>query len=65
MNGTYRTYYTLFCMDAYGQNVDIDCVRGLDIVVDNKEADGRLKWINSSWGNVQLPQMELVNMKRK
>ena len=60
MNGTYKTYYTLFYLDAYGQTVDIDCVNGLDIVVDRRLESGHLKWVNSAWGNIQLQQMEIV-----
>lgn len=54
MNGTYMTYYTLFCVDGYRQSVDLDCVRGLDFVVKKKEEASSLQWKNTSWGNVQL-----------
>lgn len=54
MNGCYRTYYTLFCMDSYQQSVDIDCVRGLDFVVKKKAKDGELQWKNGAWGNIKL-----------
>ena len=60
MNGTYKTHYTLFCMDAYYQNIDIDCVIGLDIVVDNAQNEGEIQWVNSSWGNLQLPQIKII-----
>lgn len=53
MDGTYKTYYTLFCLDAYHQSVDIDCVRGLEFTIKRKEK-GLLQWRNSSWGNVLL-----------
>lgn len=59
-NGTYKTYYTLFCVDAYGQSVDLDCVIGLDVVVDRTYSSGELLWRNASWGNIELPQPEIV-----
>ncbi len=61
MNGTYGTYYTLFCVDSYGQSVDLDCVRGLDIVIENEISKGQLRWRNRSWGNIQLPRMEVLS----
>lgn len=54
MNGTYMTYYTLFCVDGYRQSVDLDCVRGLDFVVKKEEETSSLQWKNTSWGNIQL-----------
>lgn len=54
MNGSYMTYYTLFCVDGYRQSVDLDCVRGLDFVVEREEQDSLLRWKNTSWGNIQL-----------
>ncbi len=59
-NGSYKTYYTLFYVDAYGQSVDLDCVIGLDVVVDRIHTSGGLIWRNASWGNVELPQPEIV-----
>ena len=53
-NGTYTTYYTIFGMDQIGENYEVDCVKGIDIVVDRKKADGELNWRNGSWGNVVL-----------
>lgn len=55
MDGTYKTYYTLFCLDSYHQGIDIDCVRGLEFTVRRQENEV-LKWRNSAWGNVQLSQ---------
>ena len=53
MDGTYQTWYTLFCADPYGQSVDLDCVQGLDFTV-KKEESQPLRWKNTSWGNVRL-----------
>lgn len=60
MNGTYKTYYTMFCMDSYGRSIDVDCVRGLDIVIEKEVSEGQLQWVNASWGNVQLPQIDFI-----
>ena len=54
MNGTYRTFYTVFCIDGYHNGIDLDCVRGLDFVIKRKQNDYPLKWRNSSWGNIKL-----------
>lgn len=54
-NGVYKTYYTVFCLDQFGGNIDLDCVKGIDINVNRKEDDPKkLKWVNSSWGNIIL-----------
>ena len=60
-NGKYRTYYTVFCVDAYGQSVDLDCVRGLDIEIERTFMHGTMQWKNASWGNVELPGPEVVS----
>lgn len=55
VNGEYKTFYTVFCMDQFGENSDLDCVKGIDIVIKReKEQQGDLNWRNSSWGNVLL-----------
>ena len=54
-NGDYKTFYTLFYIDHLGENHDLDCVKGLNIVIDRFVDELKeLKWINSSWGNVKL-----------
>lgn len=60
-NGTYKTYYTLFGVDAYGLSVDLDCVRGLDVIVERTLPQRAMQWKNASWGNIELPQPEIVN----
>ena len=55
VNGDYKTYYTIFCMDQFGENSDLDCVKGINIVIDRKkENEGDLNWRNGSWGNIVL-----------
>lgn len=54
-NGVYKTFYTVFCMDQFGGNIDLDCVKGIDININRQENDPKvLKWVNSSWGNIVL-----------
>ena len=54
-NGVYKTFYTVFCMDQFGGNIDLDCVKGIDININRQEDDPKvLKWVNSSWGNIIL-----------
>ena len=55
MNGEYKTIYTVFCMEQFGEGADLDCVKGIDIVIRREEHDEtRLNWRNSAWGNIQL-----------
>ncbi len=57
VNGDYKTFYTVFCMDQFGENSDLDCVKGINIVIDReKENMGNLNWRNGSWGNIILQQ---------
>ncbi len=54
MNGTYQTYYTVFFLDEYNQGVDLDCVRGLDVPIRQRQKDLPMQWRNKSWGNIRL-----------
>ncbi|MBR5635488.1 MAG: ABC transporter ATP-binding protein [Pseudobutyrivibrio sp.] len=53
-NGTYHTFYTLYTLDPYDTGIDMDCVQGLDIIINREHKPGTLKWRGSSWGNVRL-----------
>lgn len=54
MNGHYQTFYTVFVVDDVGNSVDLDCVQGLDIVVEKSKDFESMVWRNAAWGNVQL-----------
>lgn len=54
MNGTYQTFYTVFYLNDYGQGVDLDCVRGLDVSIRQKQKDIPMQWRPKSWGNIRL-----------
>ncbi len=54
-NGVYKTFYTVFGMDQFGEGFDLDCVKGIDINIDRpKDETKPLNWRNGSWGNVLL-----------
>jgi len=53
-SGSYRTYYTLFMVGSLGESIDLDCVQGIDIIVDRQFNDGEIRWKNESWGNIFL-----------
>ncbi len=53
-NGVYRTFYTVFVRNPYDESVDLDCVRGLDIIIDRQHEPGQLKWHSKSWGDIRL-----------
>lgn len=55
MNGEYKTFYTVFCMEQFGEGADLDCVKGIDVVVHREEQnEEQLNWHNSAWGNIRL-----------
>lgn len=53
--GNYKTIYTLFRMNAFGTGEDVDCMGGLDVVIEDTAAQG-LNWRAKYWGHVELPQ---------
>ena len=55
VNGEYKTFYTVFCMDQFGENADLDCVKGIDIIIDREKGKKEeLNWRSTSWGNIIL-----------
>lgn len=54
VNGSYQTYYTLFCLDPYDETIDLDCVRGIDITIKREKEEHVLNWRNNSWGNIKI-----------
>lgn len=53
-DGEYQTFYTIFALGPYGEGVDLDCVRGLDIIIKRNTKENELHWRSKSWGNVIL-----------
>lgn len=54
MNGHYHTLYTVYTTDSFGNSVDLDCITGLDISLDDESRNKSLIWNNDKWGNVCL-----------
>ena len=54
VNGSYQTYYTLFCLDPYDETIDLDCVRGIDVTIKREKEEHVLNWRNKSWGNIRI-----------
>ncbi len=50
--GRYRTYYALYQVNQFGAIADVDCIYGLDFVIEEKET-GRVPW-RPQWGCVEL-----------
>ena len=51
--GTYHTIYTFFKQNDYGTGEDLDCVEGMDIIID--DSDNKLNWKANAWGHILLP----------
>lgn len=52
--GSYKTIYTLFRMNEFGTGEDVDCMGGLDIVIEDGTEHG-LTWRTRCWGHIELP----------
>ena len=55
--GTYHTIYTFFIHNDFGAGDDLDCVDGLDVIIDDSE--NKLNWRANVWGHVVLPSPEV------
>ena len=53
--GNYKTIYTLFRMNEFGTGEDVDCMGGLDIVIEDDTTQS-LTWRAKYWGHVELPR---------
>ena len=51
---TYRTSYTFFYKNEYGECANIDCVRGLTFEVLDREKENVKKWDSQNWGYVEM-----------
>lgn len=52
--GKYTMNYTFFEKNAYGSNIDVDCVHGLYFDIDN---DDKITWNERAWGSIRLPDL--------
>lgn len=55
VEGEYKSFYTFFCKNEFGNNRDVDNVPGLQIVVDDNDTRDHIDWKSTHWGNVRLP----------
>lgn len=55
--GTYHTIYTFFKRNDFGAGADLDCIDGMDVIIDDSE--GKLNWRANVWGNIILPEPEI------
>ena len=65
VDGEYETYYTLFCTNAYGEGIDIDWVKGLNVTVNRKTGIEPIKWDRIHWGNVTLEPICVEQIKKQ
>lgn len=54
--GNYRTSYTFFYKNDYGDCGNVDCVRGLTFEIIDKDDNDNKKWDAQNWGYVEMEQ---------
>lgn len=59
MEGSYRTYFTFFTYNEFGNCCDVDCVPGLQFSIEPMGEQCIAEWNGSQWGHIQLPQPKL------
>lgn len=60
--GKYRSIYTFFERDNMKESVDLDCINGLKFVKEEPMSK-EIEWKSNSWGNVELPALEIIGQK--
>lgn len=50
--GRYKTVITVFQSDTYGNNIDLDCVSGPDLIVDDR--NNKIRWRERAWGHINF-----------
>ena len=55
VGGEYRTFFTFFSRNEFGTNRDLDCVPGLQLMVDESNYSRFIEWNPLRWGYVELP----------
>ena len=56
MPGKYKTTYTFFYRDQNRESIDVECVKGLSLQI-NESKEQPLKWVNKNWGDIALPMI--------
>ena len=62
MEGDYKTTYTFFLRDEFGNNVNADCVPGLCFQKTVINTKNKLVWDSAHWGRIQLPSPHLIHL---
>lgn len=63
MDGEYKTIFTFFNKDAYGNGADLECRPGLFLRRSNTNADQKWVWQAKHWGYIQLPSPKILTMR--
>lgn len=61
MPGKYKTIYTFFYRDQNKESIDIECVNGLGIQINESDSQ-ELKWVSKNWGDVALPLIDIMEV---
>ena len=59
--GRYFSLFTFFQVDSMGEYLDCDCVRGMDIIIENTEQ--KTEWYSNRWGNIIIPSASVEIIK--
>ena len=63
MDATYRMVYTFFHKDDFGNNKDLDCVRGLCFEKTTVNMEHKWIWRPKFWGYIQLPSPIIIHLR--
>lgn len=63
MDGEYKTIFTFFNKDAYGNGADLECRPGLCLRRSNTNAEQKWVWHSNKWGCIQLPSPHILTMR--
>ena len=61
MDATYRMRYTFFLRDEFGNNVNIDFVRGLCFTKTTLNEEEKIVWDTRQWGYIRLADPEILD----
>ena len=61
--GRYQSNYVFFYVNEYSGTEDIDQLRGLDFIIDDSAAKGKLPWRTDAWGHIELPEPTIMSFK--
>ena len=63
MDGEYKTIFTFYNKDVYGNGTDLECRTGLFLRRSNTNADQKWVWHAKNWGYIQLPSPKILTMR--